>query len=283
MYSSLMPQMLGLRANLGESIELAGRHGFRGVDADGASLSSLSNDEIVRLRERFAATATIPGYIGLPPGRMPLDGSQWDDAIAAWPRIAQVARELGYERTALVLLPFHESLEREAALDEHERVLRQIAPILGDYGLRLGLEYVAAPSRRAPYATHTLWNLAGMMELLERVEAPNLGVMLDTFHWHGAGETAADLERLRSEQIVVVHANDAPDIPLDQHTVMQRALPGATGVVDSTAFFQTLKKLGYDGPVTCEPMQPAIDALHCQDADEVCALVKTALDRVLAL
>jgi sugar phosphate isomerase/epimerase len=282
MYSSLMPFMLGIHPSFAESIELAARHGFAGVDVNGESLLSLTPQDIEHLRERFAQTSTRPGYVALPPGRLPVSQKDWDEAIAHWPRIARIASELGYTRSALVLLPFHESLDRAAALDEHKLRLQKAAPILGEYGIQLGLEYIPAPSRRAPYRTHTVWTLDGMLEFLDQVGEPNLGLMLDTFHWHGAGETADDLKKLRLEQIVVVHANDAPDIPLDQQVVTQRALPGATGVIDNRSFFQTLQELGYDGPVTCEPMQAAIDALKLQDANAICARVKQALDSVLS-
>lgn len=282
MYTSLNTDMLSVSTNsLGEVIDLAARHGFDGVDASPGLLGKLSEADIDTLTEKFSATGRRPGYIGLPPGRIPVPEADWTAALEEIPSLAAKAASLGYTRAAYVLLPFHETLDREAALDEHIRRLRQVTPILADNGIRLGLEYVAAPSRRAPYEVHTIFNLAGTLELIGRVNAPNLGLMLDTFHWHGAAETGEDLRQLTNDLVVVVHANDAPDLPLTEHTVMNRALPGATGVIDSTTFFSVLKEIGYNGPVTCEPMAPAIEALGTKDPDEILTKVKASLEGVL--
>lgn len=275
--------MLGIESpSLAHAIDLAARHGFPGVDANPGYLANLSDDDIARLKEKFAATGTRPGYTSLPPGRIPEAGIDWEGLLAALPAMVRTAAALGYTRSAYVLLPFHETLGREAAMDEHVDLLHRVTGILADYGMSLGLEYVAAPTRRAPYAVHTVYDLAGTLELIERVGAPNLGLMLDTFHWHGAGESVDDLLKLRPEQVVVVHANDAPDLPLEEHTVVNRALPGETGVIDSAGFFGALRAIGYEGPVTCEPMMPAVEKLGLAGPDEVLERVKGALRDVMS-
>jgi len=54
--------------------------------------------------------------------------------------------------------------------------------------------------------------------------------------------------------VVMCHLNDAPkDIPVAQQVDSHRELPCATGVIDMKAFLGTLIKIGYDGPVACEP------------------------------
>ncbi len=105
--------------------------------------------------------------------------------------------------------------------------------------------------------------------------------MLDSFHWHCAGETAADLERLTAKQVVAVHVNDAPPVPRELQNVSARFLPGATGVIDIHAFMGALKTIGYDGPVTCEPMAGAIQALAERSENAVLEQVSAALDSIL--
>jgi sugar phosphate isomerase/epimerase len=280
MFPSLMCDLVGIRANPAQAIELAATHGFGGVDLLSEELLHLSDADISALNERFAQTGLKRGYISLIPNRIPVPDDDWNNAARNWRRVAEVARQLGYTRTALVLLPFHETLEREEALEQHVQRLQQLAPVLDDSGLRLGLEYVAASTRRAPYSTHTVWNLAGTLELLDRVGYDNVGLMLDTFHWHCAGEGVEELEDLRNEQIVVVHVNDAPNLPLDQHTVMNRALPGKTGVIDSAGFFGALMRIGYNGPLTCESGPSAIKALGPSN-EEVLESVKSAFNETL--
>jgi sugar phosphate isomerase/epimerase len=66
---------------------------------------------------------------------------------------------------------------------------------------------------------------------------------------------------------VHVHVNDAPSgVEVDQQIDNRRKLPATTGVIDLKGFINALVKIGYDGPVECEPFdqelrkmdQPAI-------------------------
>jgi sugar phosphate isomerase/epimerase len=80
--------------------------------------------------------------------------------------------------------------------------------------------------------------------------------------------------------VVVVHVNDASIVPSKSRSWVSAPLPGATGVIDSAGFFAALRHIGYDGPVTCEPMPNSIEALGTTDEDEIIAAVKHAMDDV---
>src|SRR5262249_8583745 len=91
---------------------------------------------------------------------------------------------------------------------------------------------------------------------------PNVGLLLDCWHWYTAHETADDLRALRGDDVVVVHVNDAPSgVQIDEQIDNKRALPGATGVIDIKTFLSVLRENGYRGPVMAEPMQCGLDAL----------------------
>jgi sugar phosphate isomerase/epimerase len=60
--------------------------------------------------------------------------------------------------------------------------------------------------------------------------------------------------QLSKRDIIHVHVNDAPaGIPTDQQLDMRRKLPVTTSVIDLKGFINALVKIGYDGPVECEP------------------------------
>lgn len=84
-----------------------------------------------------------------------------------------------------------------------------------------------------------------------------------------------------ASQVVVVHVNDAPALPSDEQVVSQRSLPGATGVIDIAGFMGALQTIGYDGPITCEPMAPAINALAANGDEDVLSQVAASLDAIL--
>lgn len=280
MYKSLFPEFLSINATLPEAIALAQRHGFVGVDTSAGHLLTPELDTAT-VQAQLRDSGVRPGYFSLAPGRIPTGEAEWQAALANLPEVARRASVLGYRRAALVLLPFHETLPYDAAFAEIVGMVNKMMAILDDFGIALGLEYVSPLTRRAPYTHHFIHDLKGLKTLWDAVDSPNVGLLLDTFHWHCAGETVADLEALGPERVVVVHLNDAPPLPLEEQTVFERALPGATGVINTTGFLRALRTIGYEGPLTCEPMASAIAALPEQGEDAVLAQTSAALEAVL--
>ena len=280
MYKSLMPEFLSVSASLPRAIALAAQHGFVGVDTSSVHLLAPELD-LASVQSQLVESNVRPGYVGLAPGRIPPPDTDWQVALTSLPEVARRAALLGYTRAALVVLPFHDTLEFEAAFAEMVRTINTVMAVLDDFGIALGLEYISPRTRRAPYAHHFIHELRGMQALWAAVDSPHVGLLLDTFHWHCAGETVADLEALRPEQVVVVHLNDAPPLPRNEQTVGDRALPGTTGVVDTTGFLGALRTIGYEGPITCEPMASAIASLSDQSEDAI--LAQTAAAMIAAL
>ena len=94
-----------------------------------------------------------------------------------------------------------------------------------------------------------------MLEMGREI-GPNVGLLLDCWHWHTSGGTVADLLRLTPRDVVYVHVNDAPrGVAMDDYVDNLRGLPGETGVIDISGFLQSLRTIGYEGPVTPEPFK----------------------------
>ena len=105
--------------------------------------------------------------------------------------------------------------------------------------------------------------------------------MLDTWHWHTAGETVADLGTLKNGEIVCIDLNDAPaGVALDQQIDSKREIPLATGVIDTAGFLNALHGLGCDAPVRCEPFNAA---LRAKPREEILAIVAESMRRAFAL
>jgi sugar phosphate isomerase/epimerase len=179
------------------------------------------------------------------------------------------------------LAPSSDELTYRANFSRHAARLREIAQVLKDHGLRFGLEYVGTQlllvGRRYPFV-HTL---AETRELIAEIGTGNMGIVLDTWHWWQAGDTAKDLLALTNADVVSVDLNDAPkDVPKTQQKDGERELPMATGVIDIATFLGALVSIGYDGPLRAEPFNKALNAL---DNEPACAAVSTAMHRALGL
>ena len=153
--------------------------------------------------------------------------------------------------------------------------------MLGDHGVRLGLEYVGPKTSWTTTRHPFIHTMAEMRELIAAIDLPNVGLVLDSWHWYTAHETRADLLTLKGSDVICCDLNDAPaGIPIDEQQDLVRDLPCATGVIDLKTFLSALAEIGYDGPVRAEPFKASLRQMPAQDA---VALAAKAMKQAFAL
>lgn len=255
MYPSLMADLVGIDVTPDRSVQIAAEHGFAGVDLRLAHCQGwLERYGVDRMADHMREHGVQPGYGSVLTRTLSSPQDEWQDLLSRLPRIACLARSLGYTRAGVVVLPYDDRLDFPANRKRHLTRLAQAAPVLADHGIRLGLEYVSPITRRADAAFEFIHDMKEMCELIDDAGHDNVGLMLDSFHWHCAGEGVQDLAGLSADEIVVVHVNDAPKgTPLHRLDIRKRMLPGETGVIDLGAFLRAIAGTGYTGPVTAEP------------------------------
>ena len=186
---------------------------------------------------------------------------KFEKGLQALPQIAAALRRAGVERVSTWIRPCHNELTYNRNFEQHTRRLRAVGEILSNNGLRLGLEYVGTTTLLVSMKYPFVHTMAEALELTDAIGTGNVGIVLDSWHWWQAGDAVADIEKLKSKDIVLVDLNDAPlGIEKQQQLDGKRELPLATGVIDAKGFLSALNKIGYDGPVRAEPFnQPLRD------------------------
>jgi sugar phosphate isomerase/epimerase len=271
---------IGVSANQREAIELAARHGFESVGADGAFLASLSDDQVSELKSFMKAKGIVFGAAGLPV-EFRRDDDQFRKGLEDLPKFAAGLHRAGVDRVATWLMPCHDTLPYLQNYRQHVTRLREVARTLKEYDVRLGLEYVGPKTSWASRRYTFIHTLAEMKELIAEINTDNVGFVLDSWHWWHAGDTVADLLALKGSDVIAVDLNDAPaTVPKDQQSDGRRELPCATGVIDVGAFLKALNEIGYDGPVRAEPFNKAVNGLP---KDEACEVAAVALKKAFAL
>lgn len=274
MIITLNPATIGGAPPLAQYITLAQKFGFGGVD--------FSIDEAIKLgaelginsvKALFDEAGVQPAVFGLPiDWRGSNDG--FAQGLAGLEEKARAAQALGATRTCTWLPPAIDGDPVQFRSQTRDR-FRQITTVLGDYNIRLGLEWVGPYTlRHGPKAmgrNEFIWNMPGLLELIADIDAPhdNVGLLADSFHWFTTGATAQDMEALRPEQIVYVHINDAPDKPRDAQMDGERLQPG-DGVIDLRRFLGALEAIGYDGPVASEVLGSTLGELGPDEATRRC-------------
>jgi sugar phosphate isomerase/epimerase len=115
-----------------------------------------------------------------------------------------------------------------------------------------------------PPATPFIWNLTDALALAKDC-GPNVGVILDAWHWHHSGSTTAEILAADKSRIVHLHVSDAKETPAADVRDNQRLMPGE-GIIDLMGFFGALKRIGYADGVSPEPLGRIPAEMSAEDA-----------------
>lgn len=262
MFTSFGPSDVGVDRPFPEAARLAADCGFDAIAVDTEYLTEHGPD----------AYADVLDEHGLRTGAMSLpvdvagDEDDYRESLDALPTVAEAAAAVGVDRATTYLMSFSDERPFEENFAFHRERLEPVAEVLADHGIDLGLEYLGPATLRAGHDYEFVHTAEGMVELCEAV-GESVGLLLDSWHWYTAGESAAVVESLDAADVVAVHLNDAPEgIARDEQTDTVRRLPGETGVIDLTGFLGALDSIGYDGPVMAEPFSDDVDAMADADA-----------------
>jgi sugar phosphate isomerase/epimerase len=252
-FKNFAPGHIGVKANQQQALEYAVKYGFGGIAPSEGEFANKSAAEIGEWVALMKQKGIRYGAAGLPV-EFRRDDAQFQKDMAQLPKRAGLLKQLGVTRVATWVLPGHNELTYLQNFKILETRFREAAKVLKDNDLRLGLEFVGPHTSRERFRFPFACTQVDMMELVEAIGTGNVGLLLDSWHWYTSHGTVEELERLSNKDIVHVHVNDAPSgVAVDQQMDNRRKLPVTTNVIDLKRFINTMVKIGYDGPVECEP------------------------------
>jgi sugar phosphate isomerase/epimerase len=267
MFKALSPYAIGVRTqNLQEAIAAAQKGGFDGVEFQPAEIADLVEQQGAdAVTQIFSDARVRPAGWGLPVDWRG-DEEKWRAGLDELPRLARAAAAIGATRTFTWIMPGSNELPPDENRSFHIERFTPVARILADNGCRLGLEFIGPKTLRDSLKHPFVYRMSDMLGLGREI-GPNVGLLLDCWHWYTSHGTLDELRALQAEQVVYVHVNDAPaGVAIDEQVDNVRALPAETGVIDIAGFLQALQAIGYDGPVVPEPFKKELNDLPSDDA-----------------
>lgn len=268
MYSCLNGVTAGGGLALPEFIHLAKDNGFAGVEFSIGAVADIIDRDGADAFALFDGAGITPGAFGLPT-EWRKDEETFQKGLNELPRLAKAAQSIGCTRCCTWVSPNGGIPVAEYKAQSIAR-WAQIAKVLDEYGVHYGVEFLGPRHFRTEPENVWFYDIQGGLEAAEETMqqsgTQNVGLLVDVWHWYTSGGNLMDLASIPVEQIVHVHINDAPDIPRDEQIDSVRLLPGESGVIDIKGFLQTLKALGYDGPVAVETFSDELKALPPQEA-----------------
>ena len=277
MYKAFSSELLWFPGrSLRDDIPLAVKYGYEGISFDIKKEALAFSPE--ELSDLLAKNNLEPASFALPV-EFRETRETFEADLKTLRRCCEFARKTGASRCTAYINSFSDTLDYNSNFRQHKERLTAAAEILEEYGIRLGLEFLGPPSLRRGKAYGFIHDLDGLAELLDAIGKPNMGYLLDVFHWDLAGQVFTDFKKIPgNEWVVVAHLNDAPrGMGRKEQPSHERELPGATGVLRINEFIKGLQDLNYDGPVLVEPFSETLKALAFEDAVKA---AKAAMDKV---
>jgi sugar phosphate isomerase/epimerase len=260
MFKNLNASALGVTGHESEIIELALTYGFRGLDMNIVEIASRAKHKGMPYAQRLiksARTRVNTFQVGTFP--LPVD---WDtDDQVFKPELeklreyAQVATEIGCTRCLATIQPAGDKRPYHENFEFHRRRFADICEALEPSGVRLGVGFRAAGELRHSQAFQFIHDLDALSLLVNMIDAPNLGVLLDVWDVHVSGGSVEAVRGLGAEKIVAVQLADVPgdEKPPSELNETSRVLPRDEEGIDLPAYLVALGELEYDGPVTLKP------------------------------
>lgn len=186
--------------------------------------------------------------------------------------LSEIAVEIGCPYIVVVPGKLPVGATKEQIVEESVRVLNELADIAEPHGVSLAFEFLG----QTDCSVQTL-NLCN--EIVEKVNRPNIGNVIDTFHFYAGNSTFDAIDSMRPEKLFIFHINDAENLPKEQLTDAQRLYPGE-GILPIAEIKAHFDKIGYDRMVSIEIFRPEY---WNQDPFEVAEKAKAATEQVLGL
>lgn len=252
----------GPRLGLRERAALAVACGYGALDCGYQELTPEN-------AEALAAAGLTLGLVGGIVGGAPMaPAEEFDRGLEGLAARAQAAAAQGARVTGMVL-PNRSALgPRETHALVVER-LRRVGGVLGEAGLALAVEFLGVRTLRPELPFPFCQEYAEFLALLEASGCANVGLLLDSYHWHAAGATRAEVAATPPHRILHLHINDCKPLPLGEIQDADRLIPGE-GVIDLAGWFGAVAATGFTGCVAPEVLGPRLQGLTTEEAATAC-------------
>jgi sugar phosphate isomerase/epimerase len=185
MYVALNPTLTaGGKLSWPEFAKLAAKTGYLGVDVQISQAMQIGAEAAQAL---LAELRLKPAVVGLPVD-FRNDEETFQKGLQALPDAARFSKSINCPRMTTHILPSSPTPKAELRKLYRDR-FAACAQAIAPHGLRLGLEFVSPLHLRTRHPHEFIWRMDETLELAKD-SGPNVGVLLDSWHWHHASGTA---------------------------------------------------------------------------------------------
>jgi 2-keto-myo-inositol isomerase len=185
--------------------------------------------------------------------------------------LCRIAAEINCPYIVVVPSPLPEGIGWDEVREESVRVLDKLSHIAERHDVALAFEFLGQP-------LCSVQRLDEASEIVGRLARPNVGLVLDSFHFYAGGSRLESIEALEPDKLFIFHINDAEDLPRAELEDRHRLLPGL-GILPLKEIIGALRRIGYDAVVSVEIFRPEYWE---RDPQELARAARSAVVEVFA-
>lgn len=164
--------------------------------------------------------------------------------------MCKLTRKLGSD-LVIVVPSFDVAGTIEEVKENTVECLRQFSAIAGNYGVRVGFEFIG-------FKHFCVNNFTQAYEIIQAVDRENVGCVVDLYHFFIYGSRIEDLRKADGKKIFMVHINDIADKPIGTlDSDKYRLMPG-DGIFPYKELFEAFCDIGYRDIVSVELFNPEV-------------------------
>ena len=235
--------------DLETDIRLANQAGFELLEIWAAKLNKyLESNSLESLKQLFEEAGIKPYSINSIEFITFKQDRDYENIKAECERLCRIAKELSCPKIVVVPSPTPPGATQQDILEESVRVLRELSTIAGKYNVDLAFEFLG-------FSHISVSRLDQCSRIVQETDRPNIGLVLDTFHFYAGGSNVEEIDGVDKDKIFIFHINDAEDREKSQLEDAHRLFPGE-GVIPLRDILESLKRIGYDNMVSIELFRP---------------------------
>lgn len=238
-----------MRADLPTDIAATKAAGFDCIEIWAAKLREfLKKNTVVDLKNLLNESGLQPWSINSIEHITFRNAEDYSEIKAECEELCRIAAEIDCPYVVVVPGKLPENATKDEIIDESVRVLNELADIAEKYNVGLAFEFLGQTD--CSVQTVGLCN-----EIVERVNRPNVGLVIDSFHFYAGNSTFESISKVKPEKIFIFHINDAENLPKEQLTDAHRLFPGM-GILPLRELKKEFDKIGFDRIVSVEIFRP---------------------------
>ena len=262
-----------MRADLQTDIAAARAAGFDCIEIWAAKLREyLKTNSVADLQKMIADSGLQPLSINSIEHITFRSREDYAAIKAECEELCRIAAEINCPYVVVVPGKLPANAAREEIVGESIRVLNELADIAEKHNVGLAFEFL----RQIDCAVQTV-ELCN--EIVEKTNRPNVGLVIDSFHFYAGNSTLESIERIKPDKIYIFHINDAENLPKENLTDAHRLFPGL-GILPLADLKAKFDQIGFDRVVSIEIFRPEYWE---QDPFEVAKQARTATVKALNL